>query len=205
MPSLLRPFRARAAACVRASALLPTLLVALATACGEGPTSPTAPATVAAAAAGEPAAAPTVAGCDGAEVTLSADERHTLDLHNATRRANALPEFCVHPLLTAAARAHAREMLEKGFLSHDSFDGRPFHARIAGFGYTQPRALAENAGWGSAELGAAATIFARWMASDSHRPNILDGRLREIGIGVAAGTYRTYAGARVYTVDFGTR
>jgi len=190
---MLRPFRGQALACA--------LAIALATACAESPTAPAVDG-----ASGELALATrTVAGCDGAEVTLSADERHTLDLHNATRRANALPEFCVHPLLTAAARAHAREMLEKGFLSHDSFDGRPFHARIAGFGYTQPRALAENAGWGSAELGAAATIFARWMASDTHRPNILDGRLREIGIGVAAGTYRTYAGARVYTVDFGTR
>ena len=188
---MLRPVRAHAAACV----------LALATACAESPTAPAVDGAV-----GELALASlTVAGCDGAEVPLSADEKRTLDLHNATRRAHALPAFCVHPQLTAAARAHAREMLERGFLSHDSFDGRPFYARIAGFGYARPSALAENAGWGSAELGEADTIFARWMASDTHRPNILDGRLREIGIGVAAGTYRTYPGARMYTVDFGTR
>jgi uncharacterized protein YkwD len=190
---MLRPFRARATACA--------LAIALATACDESPTAPAVDG-----ASGELAlAALTVVGCDGAAVALSADEKRTLELHNETRRAHALPALCVHPLLTAAARAHSREMLALGFLSHDSFDGQPFHARIAGFGYTQPRALAENAGWGSAELGEADTIFARWMASDSHRPNILDGRLREVGIGVAAGTYRTYAGARVYTVDFGTR
>ena len=138
-------------------------------------------------------------------MALTADEKQTLDLHNETRRANALPELCVHPMLTASARAHSREMLDKGFLSHDSFDGQPFYTRIAGFGYTQPRALAENAGWGSGALAEAGNMFERWMHSDTHRPNILDARLREVGIGVAAGTYRGYAGARMYTVDFGTR
>jgi uncharacterized protein YkwD len=147
----------------------------------------------------------TVTGCDGAPMALSADEARTVALHNEARRAHALPELCVHPLLTEAARAHSREMLEKGFLSHDSFDGRPFHVRIAGFGYTRPRALAENAGWGSGPLGEAERIFASWMDSPSHRPHILDGALREVGVGVAAGTYRSHAGARVYTVDFGTR
>ena len=60
-------------------------------------------------------------------------------------------------------------------------------------------------GWGSGALGEAGRIFASWMESPSHRPHILDGELREVGVGVAAGTYRTYTGARVYTVDFGTR
>jgi uncharacterized protein YkwD len=47
------------------------------------------------------------------------------------------------------------------------------------------------------------------MNSRGHKANILDRDLREIGIGVATGTYRgTYRGAdgvSMYTVDFGAR
>jgi uncharacterized protein YkwD len=194
-----RSFRAPAAAAALALALL--------AACSESPTGPGATTSPDAAAPGvvSAAAAFTMTGCDGAAVALTADEKRTVDLHNATRRAYGLPEFCVHATLTAAARAHSREMLEHGFLSHDSFDGRPFNARIVGFGYTQPYTLAENAGWGSGTLGEADHIFDRWMDSDSHRPHILDAGLREIGVGVVWGTYRTYGGTRMYTVDFGTR
>ena len=43
------------------------------------------------------------------------------------------------------------------------------------------------------------------MNSAGHRANIVNGALREIGIGVSLGTFKGYAGARLYTVDFGTR
>ena len=42
------------------------------------------------------------------------------------------------------------------------------------------------------------------MKSPSHRPNILNGKFREVGIGIATGSYN---GARktMWTADFGTR
>jgi uncharacterized protein YkwD len=43
------------------------------------------------------------------------------------------------------------------------------------------------------------------MNSRGHKANILDRDLREIGIGVATGTYRGADGVSMYTVDFGAR
>jgi uncharacterized protein YkwD len=146
-----------------------------------------------------------VVGCTGTTVTLTADEKRTLDLHNQTRTANGLTRFCVHPALTAAARAHARDMMTKGYFSHTSLDGSTFVTRVTRAGYTNWRALAENIAWGSGSYGAPDAIYTGWMNSAGHKANILNGTLREIGIGVVAGTFKTYANAKMYTVDFGTR
>jgi uncharacterized protein YkwD len=178
-------------------------------ACAESPVAP-ASTTDGGAPAAHPAsstiisATRTVLGCDGATIALNAEEARTLDLHGATRRALGLAEFCVDSMLTVAARAHSQEMLAKGFFSHDSFDGRSFDVRIRGLGYPASRGLAENVAWGTGIMGEADDVYARWMASDSHHHNIVDGSLRRIGVGVVVGTYVGRSGARMYTVDFGT-
>ena len=146
-----------------------------------------------------------VVGCTGTTVTLTADEKRTLDLHNQTRTANGLTRFCVHPALTASARAHAQDMMTKGYFSHTSLDGSTFVTRVTRAGYTNWRALAENIAWGSGSYGAPDAIYTGWMNSAGHKANILNGTLREIGIGVVAGTFKTWGNARMYTVDFGTR
>jgi uncharacterized protein YkwD len=146
-----------------------------------------------------------VVGCTGTVVVLTTDEKRTLDLHNQQRALTRLTPFCVHPALTAAARAHSQDMLAKGYFSHTSLNGDTFVTRVVRAGYTGWRALAENIAWGSGTYGAPDRIFTNWMNSAGHRANIMNGALREIGIGVATGTYRSYAGAKMYTVDFGTR
>jgi uncharacterized protein YkwD len=146
-----------------------------------------------------------VVGCTGTAVALTADEKRTLDLHNQTRAANGLPPFCVHPALTAAARAHSKDMMAKGYFSHTSLDGSTFVTRVTRAGYTNWRALAENIAWGSGSYGAPDYIFQSWMNSAGHKANIMNAGLREIGIGVVAGTFKTYANAKMYTVDFGAR
>ena len=202
MPHSLRWFRA--------SAVAPALgLLALLGACVESPTDP-GDANDAGAPSARPAvtipaaAARAVHGCDGATVVLSADETRTLDLHNDTRRTLGLAEFCVDSTLTLAAREHSLEMLEKGYFSHDSFDGQSFDVRIHALGFPVGRGLAENVAWGTGWMGEADDVFARFMASESHHHNIVDPSLRRIGVGVAAGTYAGRDGARMYTVDFGT-
>jgi uncharacterized protein YkwD len=191
-----------------ATAALAVVALGVLAACGESPVSPTA--TDAGAPTARPAptassaAARTVHGCDGATLLLSAEEMRTLDLHNATRRALGLDEFCADSLLTVAARAHSEEMLAKGYFSHDSFDGETFDARIRALGYPAHRALAENVAWGTDWMGEADDVYGRWMASETHRHNIVDGTLRRIGVGVAGGTYGGRSDARMYTVDFGS-
>ena len=144
-------------------------------------------------------------GCTGTAVTLAADEATEFQLHNQQRAASGLPAFCMHPALLASARAHSQDQIAQNYFSHTSLDGRSFVDRINAAGYTGWSILAENIAWGSGTIGDPSAIFNSWMGSDSHRANIMNGSLREIGIGVASGTFQGYSGARMYTADFGTR
>jgi uncharacterized protein YkwD len=44
----------------------------------------------------------------------------------------------------------------------------------------------------------------RWMNSQGHRGNILNGNLTQVGIGTYTREYRGTAGTTMYTVDFGS-
>jgi uncharacterized protein YkwD len=145
-----------------------------------------------------------VISCNGDPVFLSADEKATLDLHNAQRRASGLPTFCVDTKLTAAARAHTEDMLGQRYFAHTSLDGATFGLRLNDVGYAPFTRLAENIAWGTGPVGTPQHIFVDWMNSSGHRRNIQNAALREIGIGVSTGAFEGFDDARVYTVDFGT-
>ncbi len=147
--------------------------------------------------------------CTGESIKLNGDEKQMLDLHNQARANNGLPPLCVHPDLTEAARFHSQEMLDKGYFSHDSRNGESVKARLERFGYAfggHPYwKYGENVSWGSGDLGAADRRFDEWMDSPEHRANILDKNFSEVGIGARTGTFEAQDGAKMYTVDFGTR
>ena len=163
-----------------------------------------------------PAKAPliTVETCGDGTIELNTNEKRTLDLHNKTRADQGLQSFCVDPILTKAARAHSREMLDKDYFSHNSFDGETFGERLKRFGYTPTGysyyTVGENIAYGSGSDAAPGSIFENWMNSSGHKANILNKNFREIGIGVRTGTFcpepnKCYTGTTMYTVDFGTR
>ena len=62
--------------------------------------------------------------------------------------------------------------------------------------------LGENIGWGSGSLATPRSMVNAWMHSAPHRHNILDGRYRSVGVGVAFGAPVGGSGAS-YTTDFG--
>ena len=143
--------------------------------------------------------------CGGGRISLDAKEYETYRLHNQMRRDRGLPAFCVDPKLTRAAEAHSRDMMQRNYYSHDTKgSGTTFDQRIKREGY-QFRAAAENIAWGSGTRGSPGSIMRAWKNSDPHRRNILNRRLKEIGIGVAEGNFQGYSDAAVYTVDFGTK
>lgn len=158
---------------------------------------------------GAHAALVSVRTCDGGTIDLDAGEKRMLELHNRARTKRGLKPLCVHPALTEAARAHSREMLDKDYLSHQSFDGETVKERLERFGYTSDDysyyVYGENIGWGCGSSGAPDDVFKWWMNSPDHRSNILGKKFREIGIGAVAGTYKTCTQATIYTVDFGAR
>ncbi len=145
-----------------------------------------------------------VKGCTGTTVYLNTAEYREFRLHNRIRVEHGLGRLCIHPALERAARAHSREMIEKNYFSHNSYDGTPFYKRISYFHYRY-HFVGENIAWGSGESGDPGEIFDFWMHSPEHRANILDKDYQEVGIGVANGTFEDIQGVKMWTADFGRR
>ncbi len=103
--------------------------------------------------------------------------------------------------LAVAAQAHASDMTGQRYFSHVSADGRSFDQRIRAAGYLGGY-LAENIAWGGGSLGTPRRIVSGWMNSSGHRANILNGVLRDSGIGVSPGTPQGGSGG-TYVHDFG--
>lgn len=82
--------------------------------------------------------------------------------------------------LSAAAQAHADDMVAQSYFSHTGADGSQFtaRARAAGYGCV----MAENIAFGQRS---AQEVVAVWMNSAGHRRNILLPDAREFGIGRA--------------------
>lgn len=98
-------------------------------------------------------------------------------LTNAERKRAGCEPLKEDDRLTTAAQAHATDMATNRYLSHTSRDGRTFADRIRDAGY--PRPGAENIARGQTTP---QRVMADWMASDGHRANILNCKLRAIGV-----------------------
>ncbi|HMJ02318.1 MAG TPA: CAP domain-containing protein [Conexibacter sp.] len=131
----------------------------------------------------------------------------TLCLLNRVRARHGLPPLRMNPKLSRAARKHSRDMVRRRYFAHDSLDGRSPFERMRATRYVPRGAswvLGENLGWGSGSLAEPKALLRAWMRSPGHRRNILDGRFRDIGIGIVRGAPVGGHGA-TYTTDFGRR
>lgn len=122
-----------------------------------------------------------------------------VELTNEQRANNAAPQLVRSSVLDAAATLKAQDMAKNSYFSHDSPTGvTPWHW-FAEAGYTFAHA-GENL---AVYFTDSSEVVDAWMKSPSHRANIVDSDYREIGIGVARGTYKGYD--TIYVVQlFGT-
>jgi uncharacterized protein YkwD len=128
----------------------------------------------------------------------------TLCLLNQQRRAHGLRAFSDNKRLDLASQRHANDMSARKYFAHGDFVGRIRAARY--FGSARGWTVGENIAWGSYDYATPASIVDAWMHSPGHRANILNGRFKEIGLGVARGA--PTAGQNrggTYVTDFGTR
>ncbi len=163
-----------------------------------------------------PAVAPAtaVAGCKNryahpADVSAGKIKRATLCLLNRKRAAHGKRDLRHNRRLARAARRHAGDMVRRDYFAHTAPGGVSFVDRIMREDYVKPSqgwTLGENLAWGSYRLATPKSIVRSWMHSPGHRANILDGRFKEIGIGVVRGAPqpRTQRAA-TYATSFGTR
>ena len=109
----------------------------------------------------------------GVEITL---------LVNEERTAAGLPALTWSSALTEVATRYATEMATEGFFSHTSPRTGDVGDRLDSAGITF-RLAGENLAWGPT----VDRIHIGLMNSPTHRENILNGRFRNVGIGVVAG------------------
>lgn len=110
---------------------------------------------------------------------LSDDEKAILELVNSARTTAGVGKITYSEELAKVAMDKAEDMVENGYFSHQSnIYGTPFEMmRSYGISF---KAAAENiAGNQTVER-----AFYSWMASDSHKENILNPDYDEMGVGV---------------------
>ncbi|XVV01217.1 CAP domain-containing protein [Actinosynnema sp. CA-248983] len=126
------------------------------------------------------------------EVELA--EAKVFNLTNAERAANGCPALGIDERLDKAARGHSEDMAAQNYFSHTSKDGRTFADRIKAAGYPSPGAENIAAGQRTPEA-----VVKGWMESPGHRANILNCKLKTLGVGMArGGSYGVY-----WTQNFG--
>jgi uncharacterized protein YkwD len=162
-----------------------------------------------------PSAASAARGCQSTKASPSSASKRTMVratvcLLNDKRARRGLPSLRLSGRLSRAARAHSRDMARRNYFSHNSLSGADFIDRIRRSGYLRNArrwTVGENLAWGSGSRATPRAIVRSWMRSHGHRANILDGRFRHIGVGIA---YDAPADARglpaaTYTTDFGAK
>lgn len=109
-----------------------------------------------------------------------------LHIVNAARTVEGRPPLTLDPRLTAAAQAHADDMLSRTYYAHQSPEGILPRARVQTAGYA-PDIVAENLAAGQTSV---ENVMDAWLHSADHRRNLLDPRFTQIGIGIAVGSYQ---------------
>lgn len=124
-----------------------------------------------------------------ASVYSSAISEGTIvSLTNSARQMAGLDSLIINPTLTEAATRKAVDMVQNNYFAHTSPQGiTPWRwFREVGYDY---QVAGENL---AVHFSTAEDVHAGWIASPSHKKNILDSRFTEIGIGVARGEFESY-------------
>lgn len=113
--------------------------------------------------------------------SMSADR--IIQLANEERVQRGLPRVTSNALLTSAAHAKANDMFEKQYWDHFGPNGESPWDFIKAAGYNYVYA-GENLGKG---FTTSEGVHQAWMASPTHRDNILGANYRDIGIAIVSG------------------
>lgn len=105
---------------------------------------------------------------------------------NIERARNELNSLTENSVLNAAAQAKANDMAAKGYFSHTGPGGELPWSWFVAAGYDY-RYAGENL---AVRFSDSREVVNAWMASPTHKANIVKSQYTEIGIGVADGTYQ---------------
>lgn len=133
-------------------------------------------------------------GVEGLDAELARLEATLLEEVNAARARHHLIPLQRSPEADHVARAHARDMARRGYLSHDAPEGSNPVDRLEGGGISGFSLAAENIGR-TDRRDPNREILEGWLGSPVHRRNLLSAPFNTTGLGIA----RASDGALVYT------
>ena len=133
-----------------------------------------------------------------AAVAATGDERRAFDLINAERQRRGLRPLVLDGSLTRLARYHSETMARGRFLSHTDPDGLDLRGRADMLGLRGWKALGENIAYNQGFDDPTAFAVERWMVSEKHRENILNGEYTHAGLGVSRASDGTYYFTQVF-------
>lgn len=107
-------------------------------------------------------------------------------LTNKDRAAQNISELKTNSLLEKAAQMKADDMASKGYFAHNTPDGKTpwYWIQKAGYSYV---VAGENLAVNFVD---SEDVQKAWMASPTHRANIVNSRFTEIGIATSTGIYK---------------
>ncbi|MEV6633095.1 CAP domain-containing protein [Actinoplanes sp. NPDC051470] len=114
-------------------------------------------------------------------------QQQVLNLVNENRRRGGCESLTLDRRLITAANRHASDMARRGYFAHESPSGDGAGERVEDAGYDWKR-YGENIARGA---DSAYEVVDGWMNSPSHRENIMDCKLHQMGIGLAFDSDRT--------------
>lgn len=120
-----------------------------------------------------------------ASVAATGDEHRTFELINAERQRRGRKPLAWDGSLTRMARYHSENMARNGFFNHVDRDGLDMTGRAELLDVRGWRALGENIAYNQGYSDPNAFAVERWMISDKHRENILNGEFTHAGLGIA--------------------
>ncbi|RVX47128.1 uncharacterized protein YkwD [Nonomuraea polychroma] len=139
--------------------------------------------------------AQTFPGTESSVAVIPGMASKVVSLTNTARSKRGCGPLRVDRGLMRSARTHSLEMAKMGQLTHNSPDGASPWDRMERAGYRYGAAENIGAGYSNPE-----EAVRGWLESPDHRKNILDCRLKAIGVGVASGPNGPW-----WTQDFGTQ
>ncbi len=144
------------------------------------------------------------------ELRLGQARSSVICLLNKERKSHGLRRLDDTKKLRRAAQKHTDVMQQRNCFAHQCPGEPDLAQRLRSVGYLIGGLLrwsyAENIGWGERKSGTPRSMVRAWMKSSGHRANILNGSLRDIGVGFVKGSpYSKRSNAGTYTTDFGLR
>ena len=115
---------------------------------------------------------------------VSSLENSLLNAINSARSQYGIGQLSLNPSLTGIARTRCTDMINRDYFSHNAPDGKNIFIILNEKGYGWQIAGENIYQCEPAGIGSGSAILNTWMASPSHRENILNGAFSQAGIGI---------------------